>query len=387
MNPTPASQHRHTDSGALRVVIAGGGTGGHLFPGIAMAQAFQARSLDSRVLFVGTGNRFETQALADLPFSHTAIAAEGIKGRGMFQKLRALVKIPLGIFSSIRLLRRFRADLVVGVGGYVSAPVVMAAFLLRIPIVLQEQNLLPGMANRVLGRLASRIYVSFANTRSGFAAKKIRVTGNPVRAQMVPSAARARNENTDTQFTVLICGGSQGAHAINDSVVAALPHLRKLAGLVLIHQTGNADEATVRDAYRAHGISGRVGAFFTDMASAYTRADLVVCRAGATTVAELTAMGKPVIFIPYPFAADQHQVLNAKALVDAGAAEIIYEDALSGDLLAERVAHFGGHRDELTRMAARARALGRPGAARDIVDDCYRLLAGRGDSPTDQPVG
>lgn len=378
MNPTSASRYRNTDPGALRVVIAGGGTGGHVFPGIAMAQAFQARSVNSRVLFVGTGNRFERQALAELPFSHMAIAAEGIKGRGMFQKLRALAKIPLGIFSGMRLLHRFRADLVVGVGGYVSAPVVMGAFLLRIPIVLQEQNLLPGMANRVLGRLASRIYVSFENTRPVFAAKKIRVTGNPVRAQMVPPAAGAENGDPDSRFTVLICGGSQGAHAINESVVAALPHLGELAGLVLIHQSGNADEAAVREAYRTHGISGRVGAFFTDMASAYARADLVICRAGATTVAELTAMGKPAIFIPYPFAADQHQVLNAKALVDAGAAELIHEDALSGDLLAERIVHFGGHRDALGRMAACARTLGRPGAARDIVDDCYRLLAGRG---------
>lgn len=359
---------------ALRVTIAGGGTGGHIFPGIALAGAFAARNSATRILFVGTGNRLETQALAGTTYSHEAITAEGIKGRGLFQKLRACLKIPVGVASAMRLLGKFGTELVVGVGGYSSGPVVMGAYLMGIPIVLQEQNLLPGMANRVLGRLANRIYVSFENTAQAFNPKKVRVTGNPVRSEIVSHGrAACREAQQKERFTVLICGGSQGANAINRAVTDALALLGDRS-LYLIHQTGSADEVAVRSAYEAHGISGRVSAFFPDMAAQYALADLVICRAGATTVAELTAMGKPALFIPYPHAADQHQALNARVLADAGAAEIIMEPSLTGQLLADRIAHFTAHPDELADMAARSGRLGRPDAAEAIVDDCYRLL-------------
>lgn len=375
------------EHGPLRVVIAGGGTGGHVFPGIALAQAFISRNSDSRILFVGTGNRFERMVFSATPFSHTAIPAEGIKGRGMFQKLRAVVKVPVGVGVAMGILKRFGAQLVVGVGGYSSAPVVMGAWLMRIPIILQEQNLAPGMANRLLGRLARQIHVSFAQTRTGFDARKIRVSGNPVREAFVAFSekpATREKEAAKGRFTVLICGGSQGAHAINQAVVDALPHLRKNKNLFLIHQTGGTDEVEVRAARKAHGISGRTAAFFTDMAAQYAEADLVICRAGATTVAELTAMGKPALFIPYPHAADQHQMLNAKLLADGEAAEMILERALNGRLLADRILFYADNPDVLMEMACRSRALGRPEAAASIVEDCYALLNenGRGAQKT-----
>jgi UDP-N-acetylglucosamine--N-acetylmuramyl-(pentapeptide) pyrophosphoryl-undecaprenol N-acetylglucosamine transferase len=366
----------------LRVVIAGGGTGGHVFPGIALAQAFSSRNSDSRILFVGTGNRFEQMVFSAAPFSHTAIPAEGIKGRGVFQKLRAVLKVPGGVFAAVGILKRFGPQLVVGVGGYSSAPVVMAAWLIGIPVILQEQNLLPGMANRLVGRLACQIHVSFAQTRPGFDVKKIRVSGNPVREEFVAFSTKSiaeRDKKTPIdRFTVLICGGSQGARAINQAVVEALPYLKENKKVFLIHQTGAADEAEIKAAHTTHGTSGRIAAFFTEMAAQYADADLVICRAGATTVAELTAMGKPALFIPYPHAADQHQVLNAQLLVDAGAAEVILEPALNGRVLADRILFYAEHPEALTKMAARSRELGRPEAAGDIVKDCYALLAGSG---------
>lgn len=203
-------------------------------------------------------------------------------------------------------------------------------------------------------------------------------------AVSVPSTEAGEKEETKNGFTVLICGGSQGAHAINQAVVDALPYLKGNKRLFLIHQTGGADETDVKAAYGTHGISGRIAAFFTDMAAQYAEADLVICRAGATTVAELTALGKPALFIPYPHAADQHQLLNAGVLADAGAAEMILEAALTGQALADRILYHFAHADALKQMAARSRELGRPEAAADIVDACYSLLAesGRGRQKT-----
>jgi UDP-N-acetylglucosamine--N-acetylmuramyl-(pentapeptide) pyrophosphoryl-undecaprenol N-acetylglucosamine transferase len=382
---TPWNTERSTGfqkDGPLRVVIAGGGTGGHVFPGIALAQAFMSRNSESRILFVGTGNPFERRVFSATPFSHTAIPAEGIKGRGVLQKLRAVAKVPLGVFVAMGILRRFGAQVLVGVGGYSSAPVVMGAWLMGIPIILQEQNLVPGMANRLLARLSRQIHVSFAQTRIGFDTQKIRVSGNPVREAFVTVSAKPTppmaKEAVEDRFTVLVCGGSQGAHAINQAVVEALSYLKENKRLFLIHQTGAADEADVRAAQKTHGIGGRTADFYVDMAAQYADADLVICRAGATTVAELTALGKPALLIPYPHAADQHQLLNAKLLANAGAAEMIPEPALNGRILADRILFLADHPDCLMQMAARSRALGRPQAAADIVDDCYALLTGSG---------
>jgi UDP-N-acetylglucosamine--N-acetylmuramyl-(pentapeptide) pyrophosphoryl-undecaprenol N-acetylglucosamine transferase len=361
----------------MRIVIAGGGTGGHLFPGIAIAQEFMERNAENRVLFVSTGKPFEISVLAETGFAHKRIPSEGIKGRSWWRKMIALFKVPRGIMASIGILWRFHPDLVVGVGGYSAGPVVVGAWLLRKPIVLHEQNLLPGITNRMLAPLADRIYASFQQTSDFFSTKKVRIFGNPVRREIRESGGTAGPETgAPKPFTVLIVGGSQGAHSINVAMTDAVEHLEEKDRVFFIHQTGSADEATVRDVYRKQGISGTVRAFFMDMATQFQKADLVICRAGATTVAEITAMGKAAIYIPFPYAADNHQVLNAESLAAAGAAEMIQEKDLNGPGLAHRIDHYRTHPEALKQMAASAAAYGKPSAAADIVSDCYALVEG-----------
>lgn len=367
-NPSP-------DSIPLRIVIAGGGTGGHLFPGLAIAQEFSARHSDTRVLFIGTDREFEGEAVSRAGFRHLSVTAEGIKGRGLLKSTRAALKIPVGLVQALAMLFRFGPDLVIGVGGYSSGPVILAAWILGKKIALQEQNLLPGITNRILARFADRIYVSFAESADRIGREKARLTGNPVRQAIIDAAGEVE---TDPQrpFTVLVIGGSQGAHAINLAVIESLDRLRQPDRYRFIHQTGEADRAIVEAEYRRRGVSGTVEPFFHDMARCYRNADLVICRAGATTVAEVTAIGIGIVFIPFPFAADDHQTLNAGSLADRGAAEMIPEKDLTGARLAEKIEFYARHPARLSEMALKARACGRPDAAAAIVDDCYRLIFG-----------
>ncbi len=365
---------------AMRVIIAGGGTGGHLFPGIAIAEAFMAKDSDNRVLFVSTGKPFELSVLSKKGFAHKRITSEGIKGRGFFRQIRSMLKIPKGIFESIRIIKEFRPDIVVGVGSYASGPVAMGAWLLGIKIVLHEQNILPGITNRILSRLADRIYVSFKNTKWGLSPKKVHITGNPVRKEILQSARDQKSDDLEDseqmrRLSILVIGGSQGAHSINMAVMDAIKHIKEKTRFFFVHQTGSNDETMVKNTYMKHGICCTVQSFFIDMAQQYKKADLVICRAGATTVAEVTATGKGVIFIPYPFAADNHQALNARTLADAGAAEMILQKDLSGIILAERIEYYASNPEALYKMASRAKNFGRPNAAENIVDDCYRLVS------------
>lgn len=367
---------------AGRLLIAGGGTGGHLFPGIAIAREFMARNAQNAVLFVSTGNSFERKTLSRAGFPLETVSVAGIKGRGIWQKLKSLALIPLGIVQSGWIIKSFKPDLVLGVGSYAAGPVVLTAWMAGIPVVLHEQNILPGITNRALARFARRIYVSFENTAGRFDTTKVRLTGNPVRREILsPAAVEDREDDRRPDrasvLNILIAGGSQGAHAINMAVVAALPLVQQKERLRIVHQTGATDEDHVRAAYAAKGIDAVVAAFFEDMDRRYRQADLIICRAGATTVAEITAVGKAAIFIPFPFAADDHQKLNAEALTAQGAAEMIEEKHLAPAELAERIDRFANDRLALDRMADQARKLGRPEAARLIVDDCYKLLERR----------
>jgi UDP-N-acetylglucosamine--N-acetylmuramyl-(pentapeptide) pyrophosphoryl-undecaprenol N-acetylglucosamine transferase len=237
--------------------------------------------------------------------------------------------------------------------------------------VIHEQNLLPGLTNRLLGRFANRVFVSFPESIRYFNAHKTRLTGNPIRREILAGKTRIRNSQ---QFGVLVVGGSQGAHRINQVVVDALQVLNKTPDIFLIHQTGQKDAGWVTEAYRKLGRNDKVQPFFNDMATAYGSADLVVCRAGATTVAEIKALGKAAVFIPFPFAADNHQMLNARSLVEQGAADLIPEDRLDGHGLANRILHYKQHREELKKMEEIARNLGRPDAAQEIVREIYKFL-------------
>lgn len=355
----------------MNVVIAGGGTGGHLFVGIALAEELIARDANTKVLFIGTKREMETTALSQKGFPLKRIAAEGMKGRRIFRQIRSTVKIPLGIIQSGFFLWRFKADIVIGVGGYSSGPVAIAAKFMGIPIVIHEQNLLPGLTNRLLGRFANRIFVSFPESIRYFIPHKTRVTGNPIRREVV--AGKALHGSPD-RFTVLIVGGSQGAHRINQIVLDALETLNKVPDIFFIHQTGQKDAAWVAEAYKNLGRADQVQPFFDDMAAAYGSADLIVCRAGATTVAEIAALGKPAILIPFPFAADNHQELNARSLAEQGAAELLQEANLNSTVLAERILYYKEHREKLNDMGELVKRLGRPDAAKKIVEGILEIL-------------
>jgi UDP-N-acetylglucosamine--N-acetylmuramyl-(pentapeptide) pyrophosphoryl-undecaprenol N-acetylglucosamine transferase len=250
------------------VVVAGGGTGGHLFPGIAVGGEFWRGNAQSRILFVGAGRPFEKKALALAGYPQRTIAIEGIKGRGQWARVRAAMKIPGALFRSAGILADVQADLVVGVGGYAAGPVALAAWLKGIPMVLCEQNTVPGITNRMLFPLAKRIYVSFEDTRGKIDPAKTRFTGNPVRQQILDASAIPTKSRKNT-FTILVVGGSQGAHAINLAVMDALPQIQQRLKIRLVHQTGAADKDQVQAAYRKAGIDAEVKAFFNDMASRY----------------------------------------------------------------------------------------------------------------------
>ena len=363
------------NSSSRRIIIAGGGTGGHLFPGIAVAREFLAAQPQNRVLFVSTGNPFERATLERAGLSLESVTVAGIKGLGLWKKMKALLILPVGIAQAIAIIRRFDPDLIIGMGSYSAGPVVLGGWLTGKRIALHEQNQLPGITNRKLARFASRIYVSFEETMAVFPAEKARLTGNPVRGEIVAAAAQpAPSGEYAAPLNVLIVGGSQGAHAINMAVIESLPFLQDKDRYHFVHQTGETDEQAVKDAYRRNGIDGTVQAFFEDMDRWYRMADLLICRAGATTVAEITAVGKAAVFIPFPYAADDHQTVNARALADRGAAEVIEQKDLTGSLLASKIEHYANHRDALAVMARKARELGKPEAARRIVEDCYRLM-------------
>jgi len=355
----------------MRVLIAGGGTGGHLFPAVAMAETFRMREPAGAILFVGKKAPLEVSTLSKKGFDHVGIAAEGFKGRGFWQQVRSLAIFPKGFWQAIGIIWRFNPDIIIGVGGYASGAVALAAKLMGKKMVIHEQNLIPGFTNRLLGRFADRIFISFPDSLTIFNRSKVLVTGNPVRRELLgPSATKLASG----WFTVLVVGGSQGAHAINCAVVEALDHLKTPARIRFFHQTGPKDVGGVTHAYEAREIRATVKPFFEHMADPYLLADLVICRAGATTVAELTTLGKPAIFIPYPFAANNHQERNARYISEAGGGEMILEKNLNGPLLAEKIDYYVSNPKALEEMAARAFALGRPDAADIIVDQCQRVV-------------
>jgi UDP-N-acetylglucosamine--N-acetylmuramyl-(pentapeptide) pyrophosphoryl-undecaprenol N-acetylglucosamine transferase len=354
----------------LRVVIAGGGTGGHLYPGIAVARELLVRRPDAHVSFAGTAKGIEARVIPREGFALDLVRSGGIKGKSLVGRLRGTALIPLGLVDGWRIVSRRQPHVVIGVGGYSSGPVVLVAALRRVPTMLLEQNAVPGLTNRSLARVVKAAAVTFESTRSFFGSKAF-VSGNPVRPEFLgtgPNEESAIDEQT-TVVRVLVFGGSQGAHAINVAMVAAAarlaagaPHLR------LTHQTGERDVEMVRTAYRAAGLQADVEPFLYDMGPRLGAADLIVCRAGATTLAEITAAGKAAILVPLPTATDDHQRKNAEALAANGAAEVLLQENMTGAVLAERILALAADRGRRLRMAAAAKALARPDAARVIVD-------------------
>ncbi len=355
----------------LKVVMSGGGTGGHLFPGLAVAQEL-VRLGGAEVRFIGSGRPLEAEVLGRHGFTVETIAVAGMMGRGLAAKFFVMLRLPGAMLRAGRILKRFGADLVIGLGGYSAGPVGLAAKRRRVPLVLLEQNVRPGKTNRWLGRYAVKIFISFAETARDLGEAKCVLTGNPVRREVAAVADRPRPD--DGRFRLLVFGGSQGARAINQAMGAGADALAAAgARLAVTHQTGPGQAEAVRAAYAAAGIEAEVTEFIHDMAAAYAAADLAVCRAGATTLAELCAAGVPAVLIPYPFAAAGHQEENARALARAGAAEMILQAELTGPGLAQRVLKLMDDRERLTAMARAALSLGRPDAATRIAEECLRV--------------
>ncbi len=355
----------------LRVVIAGGGTGGHLYPGIAVARELLRRSPESVVTFAGTARGIESRVLPREGFALDLLRSAGLKGASGAAWLRGAALLPLSGIDAWRIVSRRSPDVVIGVGGYSSGPVVLVAALRRIPTLLLEQNAVPGVTNRTLARVVNAAAVTFDSTAAYFGRRAF-VAGNPVRPEFLAIGAPA--ERAAGPPRILIFGGSQGAHAINVAMVEAAPRLAARPGRVAItHQTGERDLELVRDAYRRAGLEARVEPFLYAMDREMTAADLVVCRAGATTIAELTAAGRPAVFIPLPTAADDHQRRNAEVLVAAGAAESIAQTDLTGERLAARILALADDGARRGAMAEAARRMARPEAARVIVDKVFEL--------------
>jgi UDP-N-acetylglucosamine--N-acetylmuramyl-(pentapeptide) pyrophosphoryl-undecaprenol N-acetylglucosamine transferase len=322
-------------------------------------------------LFVGTEQGIEARVLPREGFRLETIPVKGLKGRGIRGLGDAAWGIPASLLRSFRIIRSFRPNVIIGLGGYASGPVLLAGTLSGLHCAIMEQNLRPGFTNKLLGRFVDRIFTSYRESRDYFSAAKVLETGNPVRWRKLPAVKRSE------RFVLLVFGGSAGAHRINLAVVEALKGLADLApALQVMHQTGQADFAAVKEAYASLPFEAEVFPFIESMDEAYARADLIVCRAGATTVAELTAFGKAAILVPYPYAIDDHQRWNAQALQDRGAAEMILDQELKGELLAGRIRAYVSDRQKIDRMSAAALALGRPEAATRIVEECYALARG-----------
>jgi len=356
-----------------RVVIAGGGTGGHLYPGIAIAREILARRPEAVVTFAGTARGIETKVVPREGFQLDLLRIAGLKGRSATAAVRGIALLPLSFADAWGIISRRRPNLVIGVGGYASGPVVMLAALRGIPTLLAEQNAVPGLTNRILSRVVSAAAVTFDSTVSFFGRRGF-VAGNPVRPEFFAADHADTTESSpDRKARVLIFGGSQGAHAINVAMVAAAPRLAADGGVDITHQTGERDVELVRNGYRDAGLPARVEPFLFAMDREMKLADVVVSRAGATSIAELTAAGRAAILIPLPTATDDHQKKNAQVLAHAGAAELIEQKDLDGAMLAERVLALARDPARRHAIAEAARRFARPDAAKVIVDRALEL--------------
>lgn len=357
----------------MRMIVTGGGTGGHLFPGIAVAEEMLRRFPQGKVLFVSTDRAIDNKTLADRAFEKKSIVCLPLKGKSLLGTVKSMAQLPISLWQALRLVRAFKPQLVLGVGGYVTGPVVLAARLLGVKTCIHEQNSIPGMANRMLGKIVDQVYISIPGSEDFFPPGKAVLTGNPVRAELLQEAGRRKDQVASK--TVLVLGGSQGAHRVNSLMVEAFAQNQSGDPVQIRHQTGNSDEEWVRKAYAAAGVTAQVSSFISDMAAAYRDADLVVSRAGATTLAELAVLGRPAILIPFPYAADDHQTTNAAFLVAGGAALMFQERDLDGPKLREAIWGLLNDVPRLQSMATRMKEFARPEATAAIVEKSIALLA------------
>jgi UDP-N-acetylglucosamine--N-acetylmuramyl-(pentapeptide) pyrophosphoryl-undecaprenol N-acetylglucosamine transferase len=369
----------HVSGSARRWAVAGGGTGGHVTPALALAERIAARG--DLVLLLGSKAGLETRLVPAAGFELAALPAAQMMGRGIADRAAALVAIARGVLAARRVLRQRRIEIVVSVGGYASVPAVLAGAWLRLPIALVEPNAMPGRANRMSARLAKLLFVPFDRAAERLARPgdpRLRRTGIPLRAELVRAFAGAPPRRPPAPpFRLLVLGGSQGARQLNDAMIALADRLAALP-VEVVHQSGEADRERVAAAFAQAGVRAEVIAFAPDMPRRYREADLAVCRAGALTVAELAMAGLPSLLVPYPFAADDHQTANAHALADAGAACLLPSRPLDPELLHRELCRLFAAPDALRAMGEAAAKLARPDAAERVVAECAGLL-GNGD--------
>jgi UDP-N-acetylglucosamine--N-acetylmuramyl-(pentapeptide) pyrophosphoryl-undecaprenol N-acetylglucosamine transferase len=357
-----------SDARPLRVLIAGGGTGGHLYPGIAVAEAITAAG--GEAIFVGTERGLETKLVPKAGFQLELVRVSGLKRMGLAGTVRGLGRLPGAFFESRRILRRHRPDVVLGVGGYASGPLVLTAALTGYPTAVQEQNSVPGLTNRILGRFARRVFVAFDEASGAFARRKVRFTGNPVRRALVERAAQFAGRDAEHARSILILGGSQGSHAVNE-LAAGMVRVLDARGRLppIVHQTGPDEHERMQVHYAAFGYGERVQvrSFIDDMPAALADAKLIVARAGALTLAELAIMRRPAILIPLPTAADDHQTLNAFAFQKAGAAVLLPQAEASATRLGDLVDEILQDAPRHAAMAEAMGTLGRSQATQEVV--------------------
>ncbi len=358
----------------MKLVMAGGGTGGHLFPALALAEEFRMKDPGVEIIFMGGRGGLEERIVPKYGYPLEVFDVEGLKRSAGLKRVRALGKAARSTLRAIGLLRSMRPDGVIGSGSYSSAPVVMAARILGIKTAILEQNALPGLTNRLLGKVVDRIYIAFDQARGFFPGGRTILAGNPVRRSIIDDGGE-REKRKDKRFSILVFGGSQGATAVNAAFLDATEYLTDIwPNLRVVHQAGTEGYQAVKEAYKRKNIKVELHRFIDDMASAYRSSDLVVCRAGATSIAEITALGIAPVLIPYPFAADDHQTVNARCLEEAGAAVMIRQDRLTGSTLAEAIRRLYEKPDDLKSMREKVKGFGRPQAGETIAADFLKVI-------------
>ncbi len=352
------------------IVIAAGGTGGHIFPALSIANELIKRKEKRRIVFIGSKRGLERKIIPKEGFDLIEIDIAGIKGKKLFEKVRHGIKATSSLFRCIGHLKRLKPSIVIGTGSYVSGPVVLAGWILRIPTVIQEQNLYPGITNRFLSRLVRETAVSFEESKK-YLHGQVTFTGNPVRREFVTIRRKKRGD----QLSVLVFGGSQGASTINKGILESLPLIKELKSrLKIVHQTGPADFEAVKNAYMQEGFQAEVYEFLSDMPKRFEEADLMICRAGASTIAEILAAGKASILVPFPKATNDHQRKNALALEEKGAAIVCEDSQLSGTYIASQINRFLEHPSLMDEMENKAASLHGGWATGKIVEITERIM-------------
>jgi len=366
----------------MKVIIAGGGTGGHIFPGMAIAEDFLKRDPQNHILMVGAEGGLEERIWSEQKIQYQLIASGKFAGEPLTVRVRSAIKVLKGIWQAIKLIREFQPQFILGVGGYASFPMLVAGFILRVPRGIQEQNSFPGMANRLLSRISNKVFLSFESAKPHFRGvkpEKFVLSGNPLRKKVKDELSKAiEPDEKNSRFQILVVGGSQGARRLNKLMMTAVEYLIPIRDKIkIVHMSGSVDQYDLILTYSKKGFRAKVYQFIEDIGKELRLADMVVSRSGAGAVFEIALAGKPSILIPFPFAANNHQLTNARYLGDAGAALVFLEEDLGdGRQFAEAILDLFNHPKKLEEMGKKARSLAMPKAGEIIVDEIYQMLGG-----------